>query len=1143
MEKLHCSRKIGVSLLGITFALVLGIIVSRIDGTFLLARSNNDVTSYSLTLSNSNKYSGSATKQISTDSGGSKVQFSYTLASSSASGHVKLSADGTIKNDTQITSITNILPSFTCNNGISLKFRASFDGNKWGDYTSLASGSSFDLSESKPYFIEFKADGGTVDVNAIKFTYSCMDNPSAHGESGPSEFKKVTSDLADFSGTYLIVYTEGQLAFDGSLDKLDDTNNNFSVSIKNDSITYSQEIASKTFEIAKSDGGYSIKASNGKYIGNNSNSNALTANDGELKNTISYSDDTLDIISYGGAYLRYNASNDQSRFRYFKSSTYTGQKPIDLYKLENGGTIIGTPSYEVGLTVTDSKSSSYTVNDTFNSFVTNGGLTATAKMSDGSTKTLNKSEFSYILNYQGEVVDSSKTFAHAGTYDVYVSYKSLVPVKYSITVANVVTSITANKTKTTYSVGDAISLSDITVTKNYKVDGSSVVINYADFSSNGLSCELKNPNEVVVSSGTFNIAGNWSAKVYLTSNPSISSSISISVSTVEVTSISLNKSNTTISIGNNETLVATVLPSNATNKNVTWTSSESTVASVINGIVTGVSEGNATITAKAGNFSATCFVTVEKVHVTGISLTETTKSLDVGSSSTLTATITPSNATDKSVTWTSSDTGVASVNANGVISALKAGTTIITVRTNDGGKTASCILTVKNVDVTSITLSQTSLELYINGNSETLTATILPDNATIKTITWTSSDSSVASVNNGVVTPMGAGTTTITASCGGKSATCTVTVSSEPQVKRGTAQFNFFNYDAIDVTNGTNADTTYVLSKLSFSDDSLKASEFLSSFNSNGTVQYDKNGGLTIGASKNSASATFNFTSDYKITKVEVVGTVYDSNIALKLNDSTGEGSLNPKGTNLLSCSNTLVWDNLDKLSSFTLSSSKRTIVYTLKCYYEASQQGGGGEENVPVTGISVSPTSQTLVVDQTLQLNPTITPSNATDKSVSYSSSNVTVASVSSSGIVTAKNSGNAIITVTSNYDRSISATCNITVQEASVSVTSVSLSSSSETISVGGSITLTATISPSNATNKNVTWSSTDSSVASVYEGVVTGIKTGTTSIKVTTQDGNKTASCSITVTSGGGQTTDSITIVSDDAPDKYDQILQKQ
>ena len=173
--------------------------------------------------------------------------------------------------------------------------------------------------------------------------------------------------------------------------------------------------------------------------------------------------------------------------------------------------------------------------------------------------------------------------------------------------------------------------------------------------------------------------------------------------TVDVEKVSLNKSATTLTEGESETLTATITPSNATgDKTVKWSSSNEAVATVdSNGKVTAKKAGTAVITATSSNGkTAGCTVTVKQkeIAITGISLNKSTTSLTEGESETLTATITPSNATgDKTVKWSSSNEAVAAVDSNGKVTAKKAGTAVITA-TSSNGKTAGCTVTVKQKD-------------------------------------------------------------------------------------------------------------------------------------------------------------------------------------------------------------------------------------------------------------------------------------------------------------------------------------------------------------------------------------------------------------------------------------------------------------
>lgn len=351
---------------------------------------------------------------------------------------------------------------------------------------------------------------------------------------------------------------------------------------------------------------------------------------------------------------------------------------------------------------------------------------------------------------------------------------------------------------------------------------------------------------------------------------------------VEVTGISLDKTSVTVKENETATVSATVSPSNAANKTVKWTSSNTSVATVSNGTITGIAQGTATITATTNNGkTATVKVTVEKgsvtvIQPTGITVNPTTLTLTEGGSGSVTATVAPSNATNKTVTWTSSNTSVATV-SNGTVKAVSAGTATITAKTSNG-KTATVSVTVEQapipvgnaiyfekpsdwgsdiyvyiydpannnntvgsqwpgnkmtltngiyryelksdsttlkilfndngshqcpghnepgfdyknngyyttsgfqkiysseVAVTSVSLDKTSVSLG-KGDTASLTATVSPSNATDKTVTWTSNNTNVATVSNGVVKGVAKGTATITAkSSNGKTATATVTV-------------------------------------------------------------------------------------------------------------------------------------------------------------------------------------------------------------------------------------------------------------------------------------------------------------------------------------------------------------------------------
>ncbi|MBQ3766029.1 MAG: Ig-like domain-containing protein, partial [Bacteroidales bacterium] len=247
------------------------------------------------------------------------------------------------------------------------------------------------------------------------------------------------------------------------------------------------------------------------------------------------------------------------------------------------------------------------------------------------------------------------------------------------------------------------------------------------------------------------------------------------VQEVRVESVTLSQSSAELEIGKTLQLNVTVSPSTATRKDITWSSTKSSVASVSSsGLVTAVSEGTTTITATADGKKGECTVTVFKgfVAVSEVKLGKTEVTLFEGEEETLTASVLPDNATDKTITWTSSDKSIASVES-GKVKAVKKGEATITAKAGD--KTAEAKIVVL-ASVSGITLNKNRLDMII-GETETLTATITPADADPKEpITWTTSDETIATVDDGKVTAVKEGEATITASSDGKSATCIVKV-------------------------------------------------------------------------------------------------------------------------------------------------------------------------------------------------------------------------------------------------------------------------------------------------------------------------------------------------------------------------------
>ena len=264
---------------------------------------------------------------------------------------------------------------------------------------------------------------------------------------------------------------------------------------------------------------------------------------------------------------------------------------------------------------------------------------------------------------------------------------------------------------------------------------------------------------------------------------------------IEATGLTLSQSALTLEESSSATLTATVLPDYATDKKVTWSTSDADVAIVVKGVVVGLGIGTATITAKVGDQVATCEVTVVKktIAVRSIILDQTAATVIEGDTLTLTATVNPDNADDKTVTWKSSDTSVAIVD-NGVVITLAPGKA--TISATAGGKTATCVVTVEEryIPVSEVILNYTEVTLEV-GESINIEATVLPENATEPTISWKSSSSKIATIRRKVISAVAPGTATITAKAGDIEAYCVVTVKSADSIDAATAEERYTIYD------------------------------------------------------------------------------------------------------------------------------------------------------------------------------------------------------------------------------------------------------------------------------------------------------------------------------------------------------------
>lgn len=545
---------------------------------------------------------------------------------------------------------------------------------------------------------------------------------------------------------------------------------------------------------------------------------------------------------------------------------------------------------------------------------------------------------------------------------------------------------------------------------------------------------------------------------------------------ISVTGVTL-ETTATVEAGNTYQLIATVQPTNATNKKVTWSSDKTDIATVNeNGLVTAKAAGtaNITVTTEDGSKTATCAVTVtakeeETVAVTGVSISDGNNTeqstLQLNGTLTLRAVVDPENASNKNITWSvtdnKDDADVVTLNSttdeNITVIANAVGEATITVTTADGSHTDTykVIVEAQNVEVTGVELEQTSLTLE-EGATATLTAKVTPEDATDKTVTWTSSDESVATVDeNGEVTAVKASETpvTITATAGEETATCTVTVTARTvAVQSVTITGSGVENKKATMTAGG---TLQLTAEVEPTEATNKEVDW--------RITSAHNEAVTLNPNGNTATVTAVIAGTATITATAKDGSSASDSITVTVNPKVVESiSLNPTTTTLTSIGQTaeitatvnpsdavygtVTWESSAPEYVSVTPSETENGKATIRAN-GATTEGqpvtitatAGGQTatctvtvTVPVTGVSItSPENKTtLNVDEKLQLTAKVTLPNATNNTVTWSSNDVSVAEVSGTGLVIAKSAGTAIITA--KVDDNHSAKFTITVKAA---------------------------------------------------------------------------------------------------------------
>lgn len=369
--------------------------------------------------------------------------------------------------------------------------------------------------------------------------------------------------------------------------------------------------------------------------------------------------------------------------------------------------------------------------------------------------------------------------------------------------ATITLSIPSQNMQTTFNVtilnkevtGITIAQKEIEVeeTKTAKLD---VVITPNDATNKTLTYSSNNNGVATVKDGVITGIKKGTATITVRSNNNRQATVKVIVKEriIPVTKITATVENSRINMGSTTRIISTVSPSNATNKNLSYASNNTNIATVDStGKVTGISAGTATITiSSTSSVNTTVNVTVNPKLVTQISLSSTNNRIDIGGKTIIIATVGPSDATNKSVSWSTSNKGIATVSSTGEVTGVSAGIATITATANDGsGVKQQYKITVNPMPLKSIKLDKTYVRLY-QKESTTVQLTVNPGNATIKSITWSSDNSSdntkIATVSNGKITGKSAGKTTVSVTVkdsSGNTLTKKVTVRIEgPVVKK-----------------------------------------------------------------------------------------------------------------------------------------------------------------------------------------------------------------------------------------------------------------------------------------------------------------------------------------------------------------------
>lgn len=604
----------------------------------------------------------------------------------------------------------------------------------------------------------------------------------------------------------------------------------------------------------------------------------------------------------------------------------------------------------------------------------------------------------------------------------------------------------------------------------------------------------------------------------------VSATCVVTVGATQAESVSITAEGpTTLKAGGTVQLRATVTPETATDKSVTWRSSDDKIATVnTDGLVTAVGVGMVTITCtNSAGQTATVEITVEPTPVSSITLNHTTATLKISGTLQLEATVQPDNATDKGVNWSSSNSDIATVTTDGLVTALAPGEAIITADAADGlGVSATCVVTVKNYDFFvgglyyAITSEADKTVMVTYKNKHDYSGDIVIPS----TVQWNGTEYRVTSVGKYAFMGCDIVSVVIPGSVG----------------RIGDNAFSSSSLQTVVLEEGI---TTIGYQAFAWCDElkqvklpsSVRTLEY-GAFAISGLTEIDIPSGMDdIGEfafydcrqlRKARVSSTVRYIRDKAFLQCSALETFDLYNGIAKIGKCAFGGWESMK--EFYCASRPIAIEDSVFLSPMDIQNIdfSTCVLYVPKEYVQDYREALVWSKfaNIWVEGrvgsISLDKETLDLHVGDNVVLNATVLPDNAENKDIVWSSSDETVSTVTAEGFVTAQSLGEAIITVTAADGSGVSASCVVTVEPMMVS--SVSLSETSAKLNKGENLTLTATVKPDDATDKSVKWTSSDEAVATVSgNGVVTATGAGTAEITATANDGSgQSATCVVTV-----------------------------